>query len=134
MRWSKLDGALKIDFSRALGFDTGTAYARTTIASDIEITVPMRVRFGWGAKSADILLNGQPVFTLRKNQWCPRQGHEIMLPLKPGANELMVKVVGQFDVRLAVQEAPDPRLKGNADVLYRDPQRLGDDPYAWFAW
>ena len=132
--WRKLKGAMKPDLAGALGFDAGIAVTRTSITVDRPAEVPLRVRFGWGVKSADILLNGTPVFTLRKNQWCPRPGNEIMLPLKSGLNELVVKMAGKFDVQLAVQAPPDARLGGNADILYRDPMRLGDDPYAWFAW
>ena len=132
--WRKVVGSMRIDFRGATSVAEGIACAKTAILADSEAVVPMRVRFGWGVKTADISLNGQPVFVLRKNQWCPRQGHEIMLPLILGNNELMVKITGVFDVQLAVQETPDPRLKGNADILYCDPVRLGDDPYAWFAW
>ena len=132
--WRTMAGAMKLGFAGTLDFDAGTAHARTMITADRASDVPMRVRFGWGVKTADILLNGKSVFALRKNQWCPRPGNEIILPLRPGENELLVKMVGKFDVQLAVREIPDRRLDGNEDILYRDPARLGDDPYAWFAW
>ena len=55
------------------------------------------------------------------------------MKLNPGRNELLIKC-GHTELQAAVQGAPDPQLGNDADILYRDPIRFGDDPYAWFPW
>jgi len=87
-----------------------------------------------GGFSGTVWFNGQRLADVGPNRWCPRLAIESVVTLKPGHNELLIKC-GRTEAQVAVQGPPDPRLgTDGADLLYRDPIRFGDDPFAWFPW
>jgi beta-galactosidase len=116
--------------------DFGCAYyARTIMTSslDHEVEVPVRYKASFHT-SATVWFNGRRLADLGPNRWCPRLATESVVTLKPGRNELLIRC-GRTEIQAAVQDAPDVRLgPAGADLLYRDPVRFGDDPYAWFPW
>ena len=135
VRWTDVAGG----WSPALPHrddDFGCAYyARTFIVSAEahEVDVPLRYRLSFHT-SGTVWFNGQRLAEIGPNRWCPRLAIESVVRLRPGRNELLVRCT-RTELQAAIQEPPDPRLAPDGpDMLYRDPVRLGDDPYAWFPW
>ena len=115
--------------------DFGCAYyARTVIQSDLdhEIEVPVRYKLSFHT-TGTIWFNEQKLATLNPNRWCPRLSTESVVKLRPGRNVVLIKC-GRTQAQVAIELPPDARLGDGAGILYRDPIRFGDDPYAWFPW
>ena len=109
-------------------------FYRTTVDADHEASVPIRFNPKFETSVA-AWCNGQLVQSFKAQGWGPRWAIENIVGLKKGRNDFLFKVHGDPRMPVVIQQVPDTRLgERGTDLLYRDPQRYGDDPFVWFAW
>jgi beta-galactosidase len=113
---------------------SGISFFRATYVSPRAGTVAIRSRHS-GSARIGIWCNGALLAQYKGDVSRWRWAHECFASLRQGPNDFLVKIQGPAWFEFGLRPLPDSRLgERGVDLLYRDPQLYGEDPYAWYPW